>query len=77
VTEAIAEECGALADYLAEPSVRDPARTAGGAGGDAALRQRLEVFPALMHLVARARLDAPFPADYDLQGTVVGEGAPA
>lgn len=62
MTEAVAGECASLADYIAEPAVRDPERAKEYAApaAQAALNQRLEIFPALMHLIARARLDAPF-----------------
>ena len=59
VVRAVAEACRGLAPYLAEPSAR-------GAEGELQLlteeqvRHRLEVWPPLLHLMARGRLDAPF-----------------
>ena len=59
VVRAVAEACRGLAPYLAEPSAR-------GAEGElqllteAQVRERLEVWPPLLHLMARGRLDAPF-----------------
>jgi hypothetical protein len=59
VVRAVAKACSDLAPYLAEPSAR-------GAEGtlppltEQELRDRLEVWPPLLHLMARGRLDAPF-----------------
>lgn len=63
VTRALAESVRALASRFAEPSARGGAGGEAGSEGDAtsaqaqALRHRMEVLPALLHLAARAALD--------------------
>jgi len=58
VTEALAGECARLAHFAAEPAARDAGGAARSGLTEAGARARLEVLPAPLHLVARARLDA-------------------
>jgi len=65
VTAAVAEACGALAWHVAEPGAREP-RDAAEPWSDLSAddaRAALEVWPALLHLVARGALDAPHAHD--------------
>lgn len=63
VTEVLAEECGRLSHFLAEPSARDAAAVTATGLDEATAKKRIEVLPALLHLFARTRLDSPFPTD--------------
>ena len=64
VVRELAAACGELAPFLAEPSAR-------GAEGalepltEEQVRHRMEVWPPLLHLMARGRLDAPFKEGED------------
>lgn len=73
VTRAIARACGDLAPFVAEPSARGGWSGEGGGSSPATattgalpalteeeVRDRMEVWPPLLHLCARGRLDAPW-----------------
>jgi hypothetical protein len=59
VTATVVEECGRLAQFAADASARDPAAVSRSGLDDAAALKRLEVLPALLHLIARTAIDAP------------------
>jgi len=58
VTEALAEECARLAQFAADPAARDAPALERSDLTEAAARARLEVLPALLHLIARQAADA-------------------
>jgi hypothetical protein len=71
--EVLAEECAALADFAAEPGVRDVAKWS-APGATAAAAARLEVLPALLHLAARTALDTALDAGAEAGGESSGGG---
>lgn len=61
VVATLAEACGALADSIAAPSAREGIPSKEWAGlSSADRRAALEVWPPLLHLIARGALDTPF-----------------
>jgi len=68
VTSVVAAECGKLAEYCVDPELRGKASGGGDADGGSArplltsdeVNMRLEMYPSLMHLIARSVLDVPF-----------------
>ena len=64
IPDAVVAACADLTEHLVEPELEEAASAAAGAA-DTKLRTpwsqawpRIEVFPALLHLMARSRLDA-------------------
>jgi hypothetical protein len=55
-------ELGRLTQLCVDPAVRDTAAAGAAGWSEQQVRDRLEVWPSLLHLITRSVLDAPFPA---------------
>lgn len=66
IPDAVVAACAELTGHLVEPDAREEGSGAAPLAPWAADKARMEVFPALLHLMARSRLDAPFPEDADV-----------
>lgn len=59
VTSNIIDECTRLIPYLTDADIRNPELLAASGLTEKEAQKRLEVFPPLVHLLARTRLDNP------------------
>ncbi len=68
ITETVAQACCELAPHVVEPSLRSTAGAKLMSWQEA--KPCVEVFPSLLHLIMRSRIDNPFAADEhpDLEG---------
>lgn len=64
VVEALLDKCGDLTQWIVEPRVRDQDAIAfSGIISNAEAEKRISIWPMLLHIISRGRLDAPFESE--------------